>query len=277
MTPSQDTAKPSGFAANDRAASYGDGVFTTMRVAQGRVALFDYHVRRLIADAGRLAIRLEQAAVATAIRQAARTSEHGVVKVLVSAGEGGRGYARNADSAAALHVSHHPLPAHYASSVEDGFTLTTARTRLASQPLLAGIKHLNRLEQVLVKQELKLSQADDALVCDYQGQVIEASAANVFWFRDGTWYTPDLSNCGVNGVMRSFIVDWMKKHNVPFETGQFSLDVCLAADSMMLTNALMELMPVSRVTHNEQAHHYSLAPVHAMRAAIASDYRESYA
>ena len=266
-----------GFAANDRAASYGDGVFTTMLVEDGKVALRDRHVQRLIMDAQRLGLTLQKDAVEQAIIQAARPIRGGVLKLLVSAGEGGRGYSRSENTQPVMHFSEHARPQQYLKQASYGLTVIRANTCLASQPLLAGIKHLNRLEQVLIKREISQSQADDALVCDYQGVLIEASAANVFWFENGCWFTPDLSDCGVSGVMRGFVIDWMRKREIPLQIGRFSLSQCKHATSMMLTNALMELVPVRDMHIGKDIFHLDVTPVTQLRQSMASDYKECYA
>lgn len=277
MTHTSTTDTSIGFAANDRAASYGDGVFTTMRIEQGKVALRDRHVHRLIGDATRLGIPLDGKALEQAIADAASNIASGVLKLLVSAGEGGRGYARSEHTQPALHFSEHARPEHYTTHATQGLTVIAANTCLASQPLLAGIKHLNRLEQVLVKREISHSGADDALVCDYHGVLVEASAANVFWYHHGSWFTPDLSQCGVNGVMRGFIIDWMRERQIPLQIGRFSLRQCQQASSMMLTNALMELMPVRELVIHSNKINLDVTPVTELRQAMATDYKECYA
>lgn len=273
--PTSDTSI--GFAANDRAASYGDGVFTTMLVKDGKVALRDRHVQRLTGDAARLGLTLEKEAVEQAIADAARGINSGVLKLLVSAGEGGRGYARNEHTRPTLHFSEHARPLQYATQTTRGLSVIEAGICLSSQPVFAGIKHLNRLEQVLIKREIGQSEADDALVCDYQGVLVEASAANVFWYQHGSWFTPDLSESGVNGVMRGFVIDWMRKCGIPLQIGRFSLTQCRYASSMMLTNALMELMPVREMLIRGETHQLDVAPVTELRQLMATDYKECYA
>ncbi|MEW9799527.1 aminodeoxychorismate lyase [Alteromonas sp. CYL-A6] len=244
-----------GFAVADRAANYGDGVFSTMQVVRGNVALLSYHVRRLLADAGRLGISVEESALCDEIRRHASAVGDGVLKILVSAGVGGRGYSRG-NAKAHIVASYHALPEHYAGLATIGMTLTCASLTLARQPALAGIKHLNRLEQVLIKQELAMSEFDDALVCDSDGCVTEASAANVFWLKQGQWFTPELDQCGVAGVMRQFVLDCLNERGEGVQTGHFSLSQCLSAEHIVLTNALMQLMPVRLVRHHDHYFEY---------------------
>ncbi len=266
-----------GFSIADRAANYGDGVFTTMQLEAGSVALLAQHVSRLKHDAGKLGINVSAQSLHHAISNAARQYQHGVLKCVVSAGEGGRGYARATQVQPSLHVSHHSLPGHYAHMRQQGMSLSVAQTRLAVQPVLAGLKHLNRLEQVLIKQELVGSEADDALVCDYQGRLIEASAANVFWSHQGRWFTPSLNGCGVSGVMRGFVMEWMRIRGMNVEVGDFTPADCARADSVMLTNALMGLMPVKRLMLEGASYTFSINTIIELRQSMDSHYRESYA
>ncbi|GGW76858.1 aminodeoxychorismate lyase [Alteromonas halophila] len=277
MMTTSPTASTPHFALSDRAANYGDGVFTTMCVEDGKIALRNYHERRLLSDAERLSIVVDQAHLKCHLDEQAAKIGSGVLKVLLSAGEGGRGYARNEEVMPSFHASYHSLPAHYPRLARTGMALGIANTRLAEQPLLAGIKHLNRLEQVLIKAEIASMQCDDALVLDYKETLIEASAANVFWYKQGTWFTPELLSSGVAGVMRGFLLDWMASHQVPVEVGRFGPAHLNDATAVMLTNAVMTAMPVKSLQSKGTVHRFDLMPVTALQRAIAHDYKESYA
>jgi 4-amino-4-deoxychorismate lyase len=123
-----------------------------------------------------------------------------------------------------------------------------AQTALAIQPALAGIKHMNRLEQVLIKREINQADADDALVCDTQGNVIECSAGNIFFFTNNTWCTPSLTGSGVNGVVRQCLLNALNEENVPHKVGKFTLSDVMRADCVVITNALMKVVPIKSIT-----------------------------
>lgn len=248
-----------------------------MLVENGRVALFAYHCHRVMADAHRLQIPLTRDALEQQISEQARTLGQGVLKLLVSAGEGGRGYHRPPTVTATLHFSSSAVPAAYAEQRQSGIAVIFARLQLALQPALAGIKHLNRLEQVLIKQEVSAAGADDAIVCDAYGNLVEASAANLFWQQDNTWFTPDMSACGVSGVMRAFLLDWFAAQGIPVEVGSYQPDTLATARAVFVCNALMPMLPVRTLRGSQSTVHYELSPVQALYQSIQPAYKEAYA
>jgi 4-amino-4-deoxychorismate lyase len=185
-------------ASDDRALLYGDGLFETIRFHRGRAALWAWHMERLIAGCARLALPapdlpdLQRKAEAAAARFV-----DAIVKILWSAGRGPRGYARPQPPAPHALIAAAPLvPA--SARIAAGW----CRVRLAIQPALAGIKHLNRLEQVLAAQECQASGWDEGLMQDMEGGVVAASAGNVCARIGGRWLTPPVERCGIAGVGR---------------------------------------------------------------------------
>lgn len=244
------------FALNDRAANYGDGCFTTIALSSGRLQLIEYHLVRLQRDCKRLAIPFcdfsNLRSVLNAVAAEHRNGRH-VVKVLISRGEGGRGYSPVGCEPPNFHLSIHSYPSHYEDWPNNGISLGLASLRLAKQPLLAGIKHLNRLEQVLIKCELIEQNLDDLLVLDTDDRVIECSAANVFWYsKQSGWYTPKIEYSGVAGVMREAIIAFMKTHKVSLQLGHHCIDSFIAADAVIVCNSLMGIIPVTRIQIESQ-------------------------
>ena len=127
----------------------------------------------------------------------------------------------------------------YAVAAEQGISVETAELKLAVQPLLAGLKHNNRLEQVLLKQEQSRRGVDDLLVLDQLGYVTEAISANVFFYRNGHWATPKLHRAGVAGVMREAL---LARHNITQHDWQY--ETLMPIDSMFICNAIMGVIPV---------------------------------
>ncbi|MTH46537.1 aminodeoxychorismate lyase [Intestinirhabdus alba] len=232
-------------AADDRAVQFGDGCFTTARIVDGNICLFAAHLARLQEGCSRLAIpfdrwdELRQEMSSLAAGQA-----HGVLKVILSRGSGGRGYATGGCGAPGRVLSVTARPDHYARWREQGVALALSPVRLGRNPLLAGIKHLNRLEQVLIRRHLEQTGADEALVLDSEGWVTECCAANLFWRKGNRVWTPRLDQAGVNGVMRQFCLRRLEQS--PFqvmETQAREADFA-RADEAIVCNALMPVIPV---------------------------------
>jgi len=218
--------------ARDRGLHYGDGVFTTARVARGEVLLWERHVARLQDNCARLAIPAPDAALLrTEAQQLCAGVAQGIIKVTVTRGVGGRGYAAPQEAQPTRLVALHPWPDYPQTNWDDGVALRVNALRLARQPALAGVKHLNRLEQVLARAEWNDPAIAEGLMCNEHGDVIEATAANIFVVRNGELHTPDLSECGVAGVMRAFSRGAPVRLLLPAFTGTGDLYWYVRADS----------------------------------------------
>ena len=190
-------------AANDRATQFGDGCFTTARIQQGQVALLDAHLQRLQTTCEKLHIPFNDwLTLSEEMQRLARPHAQGVLKVTLTRGVGGRGYSTAGCVSPTRILSFSPYPAHYARWREEGITLTQSPVPLGRNSWLAGLKHLNRLEQVLIRSHLEQTDADEALVLDSDGWLTECCAANLFWRQGRDVFTPGLDYAGVNGIMR---------------------------------------------------------------------------
>lgn len=223
---------------SDRSFQYGDGIFSTIRVKDGQLQFWHLHWQRLQDSMQRLGFANLAEAEVKAAAQAQISQSEQVVKVLISRGHGGRGYSALGFDKPDLYCSSSALP-DYAKAQQQGFSVGMAKLRLGIQPLLAGIKHTSRLETVLHKAEVEQSNFDELLVCDSQGHVTEFSSANVFFYLDGQWCTPELDQAGVAGVMRAFL---LTKLNVT--TGRYQPEALKGVTAMFATNALMGVVPV---------------------------------
>ena len=130
---------------------------------------------------------------------------------------------------------------------QTGIPLAICQGRLGDTPLLAGLKTLNRLEQVLLKAELEARDALEGLVLDRAENIVEAVTANVFWRQDSVVYTPALSTCGVTGVMRGWILRQLQQWGIVCHQVQAGLAALKTADELFLSNALMEVVPVTGI------------------------------
>ncbi|CNH18243.1 aminodeoxychorismate lyase [Yersinia pekkanenii] len=231
--------------ASDRAVQFGDGCFTTARVAGGRVVWLDAHIQRLQQATKRLLMSaVNWDALTNEMVEAANHTKDGVLKVIISRGIGGRGYSAPVCQHPTRVISLSDYPAHYHSWRDRGISLALSPVPLARSPLLAGIKHLNRLEQVLIRMHLEQTEADEALVLDTEGMLVECCAANLFWRKKDKIFTPDLSQSGVDGIMRQRIISCLARHGWPVAIVAQPLSVLADADEVILCNALMPLLPV---------------------------------
>jgi 4-amino-4-deoxychorismate lyase len=189
----------------DRGLQYGDGLFETIACRAGTPRWLERHFARLARGCERLGIVMPDVAqLSTEVRSLAAGHAAAVVKVLVTRGEAqGRGYRPTGSEQSMRVVSRHPWPA----PTQAPFRVLQSPVRLGSQPLLAGLKHLNRLEQVLAQQAAQQACVDEGLLCDADGHVVCASAANLFVAMGEEWLTPPIIDCGVAGVMRSLVLE----------------------------------------------------------------------
>lgn len=232
--------------ADDRATQFGDGCFTTARIVDGQIHLLAAHLQRLRDACQRLMIPFnEWPALEQEMRSCAAGHTHGVLKVLLSRGSGGRGYSGSACVNPTRILSISARPAHYQRWREEGITLTLSPVRLGRNPLLAGIKHLNRLEQVLIRSHLEQTTADDALVLDSDGWLTECCAANIFWRRGRDVFTPRIDQAGVNGIMRQHCIGLLKIADFTLREVNAPESALAQADEVIICNALMPVIPVS--------------------------------
>ncbi|CCP06918.1 aminodeoxychorismate lyase [Erwinia amylovora] len=231
--------------ARDRAVQFGDGCFTTARVQQGRVQRLAAHLQRLQQGCERLMISgVDWMALGTEMVQAAASCNDGVLKAILTRGSGGRGYSAEGCQQPARIISLSAYPAHYHQLRQKGVRLALSSVRLGKNPQLAGIKHLNRLEQVLIRTELEHTGADEALVLDSDAVLVECCAANLFWRVGQQVFTPDLSSSGVNGIQRQRVMKLVVQLGFTLSEVRAGVEALAAAEEVLITNALMPLLPV---------------------------------
>jgi len=233
---------------HDRGLLYGDGLFETIAVRAGRPQLWERHLRRLSLGCTRLNIALPAPDLLyREALQAGEGVEQGVLKLMITRGSGGRGYRAPGEGAATRILSLHPWPAYPDHYKHDGVAVRICETRLAGNPALAGLKHLNRLEQVLARREWADETIAEGLVLDRAGQVIEGTMSNLFMVHHGVAYTPDLSECGVAGIMRELILETCAEWSTATRISHFDLDTLMAAQEIFLCNSVIGVWPVREV------------------------------
>ncbi|MBN6775163.1 aminodeoxychorismate lyase [Pseudomonas granadensis] len=228
----------------DRGLAYGDGLFETIAVRGGQPILLDRHLARLAKGCARLAITADIEQIADELLRYAAAMGEGVLKLILTRGDGQRGYAPDPAAPGRRILQGNPPAAYPAAHAEHGIRLFPCTTRLSRQPLLAGLKHLNRLEQVLARAEWQDSEHAEGLMLDRTGRVIEGVFSNLFIVRDGVLITADLQRCGVAGVMRAEILFQAESLAIPSQITDISLEQLQWADEVFVCNSVYGVWPV---------------------------------
>ncbi len=235
-----------GLPLDDRGLAYGDGLFETLAVFDGRCPWFERHLARLGVGCDRLGLpRPDAERLREETERLASGQERAVIKWLITAGSGGRGYARPEPVQPRRIVSRHPWPDYPRAHWEEGIALFACKLRLSAQPELAGIKHLNRLEQVLARRELPPDCAEGVL-CNADGEVVEGIASNLFAVRDGTLITPQSPMGGVHGLMRRWVLEEAMEADIDTAIEPLRPEDLEKAEEIFMTNTLVGLWPVRR-------------------------------
>ena len=251
----------------DRGLEFGDGLFETLILKEGRPLFPELHLQRLRAGLRALHFPDCLAAAATQLQSVADETSRSapawsVLRLTVTRGSGRRGYAPPARPRPRIIISVTPLERDATAA------LAPARLRVASvrwpfQPLLAGIKHLNRLEQVLAAREAQQSGVDEAVMLDQDGRVISVTAGNLFIVRDGTLYTPVLDRCGIAGTRRRLILErWAPALGLPVGEARIGLDELDSAEEVFYCNSVVGPRPVACLGDRRWRNHAVCEAVH---------------
>ena len=250
---------------HDRGLLYGQSVFETIAVEHTTPLLLEPHLHRLARGCRMLAIDYDKAALLTEIEQLCQSMKNGVLRIALTIGPGGRGYKNPQIQKSTRILSCHQFAAHLDKNWLDGITLGLSEVKLGHQPMLAGIKHSNRLEQILARANWH-NDWQEALLCDQQGNVIEATQSNVFIRRGKDLLTPKLDQAGVAGVMRDFVLNNAQKLGSSVERMRLSIADIESADEIFLTNSIIGLWPIKRFANRRyDDHQYSHQLLHLMR------------
>lgn len=236
----------------DRSFQYGDGCFTTMQVCNGEIQFWPLHIERMESCLKVLGIPFpDWQRVELWLNNAMLNAPRSGLKLHISRGEGGRGYSPAQVTMPNITISHFHEPEHYSLWRATGVELGICRQRLGLNPLLAGHKHNNRLEQILMKAELELSGFVDGVALDLNHHVIETTMANLFWVKDGHLLTPKLDSAGVAGVARRVILAEAEKTGIPVMIDKFKLESLLTADEVFISNSILNVAPVKAITGHQ--------------------------
>jgi len=235
-------------ATSDRAIQYGDGLFETIAVKDGQCEFWHEHMSRLADGCERLKIPIpDTQKLLFEAQQLCSNKEHAVLKIIVTRGSGGRGYRAPEHVTPTRILSIHDWPKYSAANSCDGIELYVCQTRLAKQPMLAGIKHLNRLEQVIARSEWQDSEIDEGLMLDAESHVIEGTMSNCFAVINNELVTPKIEHCGVAGIMRSQIIKQATLLGMIVQQREISLNELLVADELFVCNSIIKIWPVKKL------------------------------
>ncbi|WP_049630042.1 aminodeoxychorismate lyase [Cellvibrio sp. pealriver] len=242
----------------DRGFAYGDGIFETCRMHQGKVPLWDYHWERLEQSAKCLKIPLDkQRLIQYRDELINNVDSHAVtdaiVKITLTRGIGGRGYRLPECPEPTYCIGIFPGVGLQSPPFINGVSVRVCDLRLSCNPILAGMKHLNRLEHILARSEW-LDEFAEGILLDEKGRVIEATVSNIFVVKNGQLYTSDLSMAGVAGIMRRFILE-----KIAPATGlvthiiEMKLEFLAEADEIFLCNSVFGIWPINHIFFGFQA------------------------
>lgn len=223
----------------DRGLAYGDGVFRTLPVKNGAPQQWALHYQKLSQDCQSLGISCpSNNELLTDIQVLFNGSTDAVAKIIVTRGESSRGYAVPDDMQANRIVIKSAQPNYPLINQTHGVHLHLCELRLSLQPKLAGIKHLNRLENVMARMEWTDANFADGLLLDSNGNVIECTMSNIFARFGNKLITPVLNQCGVAGVTRARIIDSASQLNLHVSVEAISLESLIQADEVIICNSL---------------------------------------
>ncbi len=231
----------------DRGLSYGDGVFRTLRIQQGSPFCWQRQYAKLCHDCAALLISCPGEDILLHELKLLTGTESGVAKIIVTRGIGARGYAPSAQANATRIVSFHSAPVYEETCYVDGITPHLCDLKISRQPRLAGIKHLNRLENVIAAGECQAAGAVEGLLEDEEGFVISGTRSNLFAVIGGRLLTPDLSASGVAGVQRDRVFSWAEQNGIQCAATRLKMGDLLQADEIFLVNSVFGLWPVARL------------------------------
>ena len=225
----------------DRGLAYGDGLFESIRFVGAAAPLWSRHMQRLVESCERL--RMPAVDVPQLWREAlevTRDLPQSVVRITLTRGIGERGYTPPLSPQPTRIVAAFAPPPVGDEIYSRGVRLRVCDIRLAEQPLLAGMKHLNRLEQVLARAEWNDPAIAEGVLCDTHGRVISATMANLFALVDGVLLTPAVDRCGIAGVARAEVLAACPQARV----GVVTLDALLNAREVFLSSSVRGILPV---------------------------------
>lgn len=249
---------------SDRALQYGDGVFETMAYRDGQIEFLDAHLTRLNLGCDRLAIpfsQLEKLKAELGVVVTELAENDAVIKIIISRGSGGRGYLSDKSIEPTRIISTHPLTIYPGNRKKQGITVRFCQQQLSENESLAGIKHLNRLEQVLARNEWRDPEIAEGLMRDQHDNMIEGTMSNVFIVKAGALFTAELNTSGVAGIIRAEILKIANGNDIPCTETTLSQRALLDADEVFVCNSIIGIWPVICLVDGKINYTYSIGKI----------------
>lgn len=235
----------------DRGLAFGDGIFDTLLWRHSQPQFLSLHIDRLVQGLQVLRIalsrrRLEEALDNFFVALKAHNLADAVIKTIVSRGEG-RGFLPAGDIQASIIIAAYPFKINH-DQQRDGVSLILCQGRLRCSPDLAGLKHLNQLDHVLAALEVADRNADEGLLLDVDGNVVETVSSNVFMMLDGKLQTPSLKTAGVEGTIRRVVLEALAP-NLSIEAIEATIayEHLVTADEIFICNSIAGIRPVNNL------------------------------
>lgn len=226
--------------ATDRGLQYGDGLFETIAVFQGRPQAWHRHIRRLAWGCKRLGISIpDPDMLAAETQQLCGDAEREILKILLTRGSGPRGYRPPAETIPTRILTRHDWPNYPYEWYNEGIRLHLCKTPLSCNPVLAGIKHINRLDHVMACKEWHDDDIAEGIMRDQQGDIVEGTMSNVFLVAKNGLHTPDLKDCGVFGTMRARVIEAAVEIGIPVTERRIKLEELYTADEIFVCNSIL--------------------------------------
>lgn len=237
--------------ATDRGLQYGDGLFETLAMRSGAIDNWDAHYARLARGCRQLRIPVpEEPLLRREVAQITTGTRREVVKIVVTRGSGGRGYRAPEALEPTRIVSRHDWPDYPEHWSREGIEATWCRMRMGINPGLAGIKHLNRLEQVTARSEWA-DEYQEGVMCDTRGNVVSGTMSNLFLVTADGLVTPALEECGIEGTQRARIMAVARDLGIPADTRSVTRDDLGSARGLFFCNSIIGLWPVRKLGQRE--------------------------
>jgi 4-amino-4-deoxychorismate lyase len=244
-----DGIEGSAVAALDRGLHYGDGVFETVTCIDGRPRFLDRHLRRL--ELGRARLGLGGAPSATLrleLERAAAGAARAILKLVLTRGPAlARGYQTQGDEAGTRVLLRYGWPAEPPEHAAQGVAVRLGTLRFAENPALGGLKHLNRLEQILARREWRDAEHFESLHLAGSGCLASGTMTNLFLVLGDQLVTPSVEQCGVAGIMRELVLECAREHGIATRIGPIPAGHLDTADELFLTNVRIGVVPVTRL------------------------------
>lgn len=236
----------------DRGLAYGDGVFRTLRVRSGAPLHWRRQYAKLAGDCAALGICCpDEAVLEPEVRAVIRDAADCALKIIITRGSGARGYRYAEDTEPTRVVLSAPRPVYPGGYATSGVKVRRCALRLSHQPALAGVKHLNRLENVIARAEWTDADIAEGILCDREDHVVGGTMTNLFMARGGTLETPKLERCGVAGVTRDRVIEGALRQGIPCRVENLSWMEMLSADELFLVNSLAGVWPVRELAERK--------------------------